>query len=632
MCEVQLELPSWIETVFPWNISANYFDEFAQNDPGLCLINNPTVTMNHPIIDFDVNGMCDDIIEAAKEEPCHRAKPLISIVKGVGSGKSRCLEEVRRELLKRPGVLPIAIAYNDIEDYELKWGDDYETAFALMTIARFASVVYGKDLDDMRHHIASNLPRLDSTGLSDIAHSLLEEYLRHVVTRVRSQGIEVNDVVVILDDVIIAESLLELHYNHSMAACPILHSVLLNGNKKIPFNFNATLCISSLKRAPLNYDWSRAMISFDIPSALNVRRIVKVWWKCNEEDENMFLYVAACVNELPRAVEIVGEYIKETCDRKKDAKYIRDLFFYLTCELQSKYSWTKGLSKEIMYSILFTEEMTMDENLEEYVSQSILLNSIERCTMYSDSQIVPETSLVALASMDTDTDTSTLSDLCNEVYEEIVSKIALMAEDRSIQRISFGSVIAKWLYYRWYVASLCGEKVSLGKLLGIDGDYWSLSEKMGDIVTNSAPPDFSDLGINSNVDPVGHMQEVKGIVVNASNPIAVRTATMNDNFDLLLMVYHAEGSVPFRLYISHEVPSHDDRFSIDKYNDPKEEIPKYVKVKSMCDAAKVPFLFCLFTSYPGFFSSREDDCLVVNEYSSKAFFGPIWSIFNAHRM
>ena len=62
-----MKLPLWIETVFPWNISANYFDESAQNDPGLCLINNPTVTMNHPIIDFDLKATCDKISMAAQK-------------------------------------------------------------------------------------------------------------------------------------------------------------------------------------------------------------------------------------------------------------------------------------------------------------------------------------------------------------------------------------------------------------------------------------------------------------------------------------------------------------------------------------------------------------------------------------
>ena len=66
-----------------------------------------SITMTYTIIDFNVTATCDMILASAKRPTCYYIKPIFGIVRDMGSGKTRCLEEIRRELLKRPGVLPI---------------------------------------------------------------------------------------------------------------------------------------------------------------------------------------------------------------------------------------------------------------------------------------------------------------------------------------------------------------------------------------------------------------------------------------------------------------------------------------------------------------------------------------------
>eukprot|EP01041_Mallomonas_annulata_P012482 gene12482-26273_t len=57
---------------------------------------------------------------------CPPWKPFHAVVKGMGGGKTRGLEEIRRELLLEEGVLPIAITFNshwEVSDQFDSWRD-----------------------------------------------------------------------------------------------------------------------------------------------------------------------------------------------------------------------------------------------------------------------------------------------------------------------------------------------------------------------------------------------------------------------------------------------------------------------------------------------------------------------------
>ena len=186
-----MDPPLWLASVFPWNISTSYFEESAQNDFNRCLIDRPEITMSHPVIDFNVERTCDDILVSAKVPPSYRIKPVLAVVRGMGSGKTRCFEELRRELLRRPGVLSLGITFNaaqNIHGHELMWGNDHEMAFAFMVIARCSSALFDIDLDDMRELITRELTTLHTDGMTDIGRDILLEFLCFVVEKVRLQA------------------------------------------------------------------------------------------------------------------------------------------------------------------------------------------------------------------------------------------------------------------------------------------------------------------------------------------------------------------------------------------------------------------------------------------------------------
>ena len=105
------DLPLWLQPVLPPTcsrgaISPIYFEELALKDSLRCLMDRPTFTMNHSIVDFNVSITC-----AVKKLLGHRILQLLSEFRHMGSGKNKCLEKIRKELLKRQGVLPIGITF-----------------------------------------------------------------------------------------------------------------------------------------------------------------------------------------------------------------------------------------------------------------------------------------------------------------------------------------------------------------------------------------------------------------------------------------------------------------------------------------------------------------------------------------
>ena len=72
--------------------------------PG-CIIDNPLKKMSIPLIDLDVKKLVDVVIETSKRGSGQRKKPLCATVRGMGGGKTRAFEEMRRILLLQEGVL-----------------------------------------------------------------------------------------------------------------------------------------------------------------------------------------------------------------------------------------------------------------------------------------------------------------------------------------------------------------------------------------------------------------------------------------------------------------------------------------------------------------------------------------------
>ena len=80
-----------------WSICRSHYDaewDLKNTEDDLsCIIADPTYNLNHPMIDFDVEGACKVIYEAALLKVNRRTKSLCAVVRGQGGGKSRQLIE-----------------------------------------------------------------------------------------------------------------------------------------------------------------------------------------------------------------------------------------------------------------------------------------------------------------------------------------------------------------------------------------------------------------------------------------------------------------------------------------------------------------------------------------------------------
>ena len=58
-----------------------------------------------PCISFDPQSVAEEMLQASKEPSSRRDKCLFATVRGMGGGKTRAFEEIRRALLRKKGVL-----------------------------------------------------------------------------------------------------------------------------------------------------------------------------------------------------------------------------------------------------------------------------------------------------------------------------------------------------------------------------------------------------------------------------------------------------------------------------------------------------------------------------------------------
>ena len=530
---------------------------------------------------------------SAKVPPHIRTKPVFAAVKAMRSDRTRCCEEIQMEALKSRGALAMGVTFNAwqiAKANELKWVKNHQTALAFMIIARRSSSPFHLDLGDRRNLVTTELPRLKLVRKNKVERNILE---------VISQGKDVDDDLVIIDDFFkVGNGQESYDKDEAQEVCSILTEAVLDPQK---MSFS---------------NW---------------------WWRCTEEDERLLLLVAAYINSLPGAVEIAQQFLTSHSNRPQGvSEFMTDLSKYVQERLTLRYIWHTFPNNNILFSMLCANRIELDFEVEQLVACSILLNCIETF-LETDPTIVPVSSLPFLAGCQNQK-TCLLQLQTIQLFKDLLQEMVDLVENGSKEGILFEAFVAHRMRYRWNVVKISFETVCLGEILGIQSDRIKslpvevIKSTLSKIFTLSNPifTDFEYLIINSYEDPAGHLKEVSSIIVNATNLIAARRGAKNDKYDLLIVIYQGEGLKPLLLYIDHKSPSPNNPTAIDKYYTDK-DMHQYRKVKSMCDAAGVPFIYCYWTHYPGSMSIIGSDCFVLREEESKSFFGTMWPIFTTCR-
>ena len=99
------------------------------------------------------------------------------MVRGKGGGKTRALEELRREMMKIEDVLPIAITFDSYWSFDNddKSFDSIKSSWhfiELSIVSRIASMVYEINLFDIQKMITQNVNQISETDIEKLIPSL----------------------------------------------------------------------------------------------------------------------------------------------------------------------------------------------------------------------------------------------------------------------------------------------------------------------------------------------------------------------------------------------------------------------------------------------------------------------------
>lgn len=77
-----------------------------------CVVDDSSHTTMRLIIDFDVERATETVLKIPQSGVTGTDKAVFAIARGSGSGKSRVVKEIRRNLLRRDKMLPVDITFN----------------------------------------------------------------------------------------------------------------------------------------------------------------------------------------------------------------------------------------------------------------------------------------------------------------------------------------------------------------------------------------------------------------------------------------------------------------------------------------------------------------------------------------
>ena len=409
-----------------------------------CIIDSPWITMASPLIGFDAQATTDAVLEVAALPEDSRGKPVIAIVRGMGGGKTRALESVRRLMLRRDGVLPLAITFNNNTHLDndlwleaaIKTGSDdaIRSAYAVSLAARMASAVFGVEYDAVAAHVRSSLPPLSCSSSPKV---MIRDTVRFLVDRVNAARappvIAISTVVVILDE----NRKMNDYTNSSTDFGSIARTALLD--QPIAPGLRAALVISDLGylSIDLKSDFGREVMILELPARLCPARVVNEWWgrsstrNLTAETRSVLELAAATMNNMPRALEVADEFLRRDEDPERDPKrdpkrsvdsaLLLKMFQYVFKRAEGKYS-PGAPSNEVLSAMFFREAVSLDEKILHSITRSVVTNSIKKITR--STTLVPEASLVLLKVLSTDSDASTYVKLIGEGVSSVINVLA----------------------------------------------------------------------------------------------------------------------------------------------------------------------------------------------------------------
>eukprot|EP00457_Paulinella_chromatophora_P003010 gb/GEZN01003015.1/.p1 GENE.gb/GEZN01003015.1/~~gb/GEZN01003015.1/.p1 ORF type:complete len:689 (+),score=86.12 gb/GEZN01003015.1/:102-2168(+) len=614
---------------------AEYIESLEEQN--LKIINTPAVTLSNPIITLEPSYWADVVMEQAQEAPDIRWKPFLATVRGMGGGKTRALEEIRFELLGRPGVLPLAFTFNTTMDFdpaEFMWSSEPRVCYALSVVARLAAVFYGLPMPSVRKLLKPNSPWGEGKD-DNYPLELIRGFLVHAVKKAPNSP---STVVVLADEVFKSETDFASKFKLNSRADRDITSVLRRAvlDVKITEGLDTALVISSLTIDAVGKTTSGRKVTPLVLHNLDDQQIVRDWWGKVDKEQASLLQLSAALDSLPRLVEFAAVYLKKH-PGPVNAQKVVDLLQFVKNRIREMYE-PSMLSKEELRALVFGEEVDLDERVMDLIKFSLFTNSLTKFTYDKAEKIIPEASLMLLAAGAGDKP-GTHADLLRDF---------LVAMQTGTEGAPLEWATHWWLRMRFAV--ILGEQdFKLEKFLGLHDTHFDRDAESNQSTSQLDKLCAIHFNVPARLDRIVRSRRLArsnknlpafiGDLCNrkmAPGDVLLFESPDEERFDFLLAVCDHNG--PFLVFLD------DKSRKIEADSKPETGQAEYVaeSIIPAAQAANAPagslakaladerYVFLFVTSYPGQ-SYTQDNAIVLMKKETKRFLGPMWGVYRAVR-
>lgn len=624
----------------------------GRKDPG-CLINNPKSTMRQPLIAFDVSRAVEEMKKIAGMELDNRNKPVGAILRGIGGGKTRALEEMRRFMLNTDDVLPIAITFNGrwlVNEVLDDWpGATVRASYALSLIARMASVLYGISFEAAHDSLLGYVdPFMNTPSFSTNAIRAFVNHTIGAVNKVRGERGAVNYVIVMVDEATQMEEYISEKFGVK-SITSTLQSALLGEEFTTDeaINVNIALLISSLKIGAFGLTPSRRGIhQIKLPDQLPASEVVDSWWLRGHSGEHINVdgvthtalrKLASTMSRNMRMCEIAAEFIhKLQAQRSGPIDFVgkrssmKDLLEFLRSGIRLRYV-RHTVPWGLLYSIIYGDIVRVtDVGVAEVLERSIISNAAPP----NGGEFVPQSSLMALLTLVDDFDVG------HDAMEAILQSIIEYNEDGVVLE----SFLRHWMKVRIFIAFKCHKELSVSSLLGISevessGLPASLETKFDELLPVGGAYRIREVSLSSTSrdDDEGQVlaDELKKIEVSAESPIVLVKPRPFETFDLALKLFR-RGQMPLYVLLDCKSAMKDDKearlglpiLSLkERAEDGKQS--SYSSREKLTGDRKIPlddFAYVYMMSYSAK-TTGDDEVAYLGRTCTQKFLGPLWETY-----
>jgi hypothetical protein len=528
-----------------------------------CIMNKVKTNMKIPLLELDPKGISQIILEDSELEPDARLKPLHATMRGMGGGKTRTLEEIRRCLFQQKSVFPIAITFNShwIPGYngvgnvihDKCFGvDDPIFFYELAIVSRMASMFFEKDLGEIQSRLRSQLHLLSRPI------DLIESMVVFMINRLSNYR-RVDYFILLIDEAVAMQTYIRKHFNYFDDITSTVRQALLNNEIWIKYDneakrLNVALVISSLEISPIGQTSSNRIVRpIILPSKLNVNDIVKKIWKLKDD---RFALVAATLNELPRLVQFAYDFISKKGNINFEREDISALYDYVFFQTRGMYG-TRDMqlpSRSLLLKLIYGERVDIVETTDAIIC-SVVTNSLGSFT--DKSQISPEVSLTMLY-LASENDLPLLHEGLRMIYDTV-----------KVNPNDIGHVM-ETAFLQWL-------KIRLSVVVAAESENLTLKKLMGLQSLDLIPPRFDDifeegyklkrniksieLQTSSRKNITKFIDDLKAVQISEFNPMRIFLPApiegREDSFDVGLKVFAPDNDP---LYLFFELKSKNEPF------------------------------------------------------------------------